>query len=194
MYTVLGAFKTRTQRVIWALEELGLNYEWINAPPQSEQARAINPSGKVPALMVDGDLLADSEAILSYLCDKHKGIGFCAGTIDRARQDAHLAFAAEQIDGPLWVQLRTKRLTGEEPFALSEAVRIWLQDAFEKLQNAIGDGPYLMGEAFTIADIFTAQCLGWAKGEGHMLPKPVLEYYRRCYARPAAVLMRQKYL
>ena len=58
-------------RVLWALEELGLEYIHHSAAPRSEQVRALNPLGKIP-ILVDGDaVLTDSTAILTYLADKH---------------------------------------------------------------------------------------------------------------------------
>lgn len=193
MYKVIGSFRSRTQRVLWAMLELELPFEWVNVAPGSSEAKAYNPTGKVPALIVDDKLLSDSEAILSFLCDFHNQLGFKAGTIERAKQDAKLAFANEFFDAPLWMQSRTQRLSGSVCEELSLATQSILQMGFARLEADFIEGTYLMGESFTIADIYTAHCLGWAKGEGHILPPSVLAYYRRCYARPAAKLMRETY-
>ena len=194
MYKVVGSYKTRTQRVLWALEEIGVPYEWINARPQSDEVRKFTAAGKVPALVIDENVLVDSEAILSYICDRHGSLGALAGTIERAQQDAHLAYAIEHIDAPLWMKMRIKRLSGLVGPEFEEGVSLILSTAFEQIGAHVRTREYLMGGNFTIANIYTAHSLGWAKGEGYPLPKETLAYYRRCYARPAAQQMRTKYL
>lgn len=193
MYTVIGSFRTRTQRVLWACEEMGIAYEWSNARPQSEEVRAVSAAGKVPVLVADGTALVDSEAILSFLSDRHQMLGFEAGSIERARQDAHLAFAIENIDAPLWMRERTNRFAGSVPDVLNLSVEKILNQAFDVIAEQTKGKKYLMGDIFTIADIYTAHCLGWAKGVGLTLSKEALAYYRLCYARPAAKAMREKY-
>ena len=59
MYTVIGDLKSRAFRVVWMLEELGAPYTHRAAAPGSEAARAVNPSGKVPVLMVQDAALSD---------------------------------------------------------------------------------------------------------------------------------------
>jgi len=102
MYKVIGSIKSRTLRVLWMLEELGQTYDHDPAAPQSDAARAANPSGKVPTLIVDGVAITDSVAIITYLADRHGALTAPAGTIDRARQDAMTCFIVDEIEGPLW--------------------------------------------------------------------------------------------
>ena len=54
MYTVLGSTKNRTLRVIWTLEELGVSYDQVVGDPASAEVKALNPTGKVPALILEG--------------------------------------------------------------------------------------------------------------------------------------------
>ena len=58
MYKVIGFPKTRAFRVLWMLEELGLDYDVDPVKPRSEEAKAYNPSGKVPVLLVDGEAIS----------------------------------------------------------------------------------------------------------------------------------------
>ena len=92
MYTVLGSTKNRTLRVIWTLEELGLTYDQIKGNPGSAEIKALNPSGKVPALVVDGEVLPDSVAIMSFLSDRHDDLTFPAGSVERLRMEGHIHF------------------------------------------------------------------------------------------------------
>jgi len=71
MYQVLGNVRTRTFRVLWALHELGLEFEHMDFPAQSPEALKLNPSGKVPAMIAEGETIIDSVAIITYLADKH---------------------------------------------------------------------------------------------------------------------------
>ena len=103
MYTVLGSTKNRTLRVIWTLEELGLPYDQVKGNPGSAEVKALNPSGKVPALVVDGEALPDSVAIMSFLSDRNNALTFPAGSIERLRMDGHIHFLVEEFDGLLWV-------------------------------------------------------------------------------------------
>ena len=59
MYKVFGSSKDAAFRVVWMLEELGQGYEVEPVRPRSETARAYNPSGKVPILLVDGEPILD---------------------------------------------------------------------------------------------------------------------------------------
>jgi len=54
MYEVIGSSASRTFRVLWMLEELGIAYTHVPAMPQSPEARAANPSGKVPVFRDHG--------------------------------------------------------------------------------------------------------------------------------------------
>ena len=71
MYQVIGTARSRSMRVFWMLEELGQEYEIIESGPRSKAIAEVNPSGKVPALIVDGKALLDSVAIMQ-LIDKKK--------------------------------------------------------------------------------------------------------------------------
>ena len=85
MYTVIGTTKSRALRVLWMLEELEQPYDHIPAGPRSDEARRHSPSGKVPALLVDGEAITDSVAIMTFLADRHAALTFPAGTVERAR-------------------------------------------------------------------------------------------------------------
>jgi glutathione S-transferase len=101
MYKVIGSSKNRSMRVYWALEEMGLDYEMVLISPRSDEALQHNPSGKVPSLVVDGETINDSVAIIQFLADKHGKMTFPAGTIKRAQQDSFTQFCVDEIEGAL---------------------------------------------------------------------------------------------
>ncbi len=106
MYKVIGHPQSRTMRVLWLLEELGLAYEVVPSKPHQETIYAVNPSGKIPALIVDGETIYDSTAICTYLADKHSGLSFPTGTLERARQDSFTNFALDEMDSILWMSAK----------------------------------------------------------------------------------------
>lgn len=170
------------------LEELGVPYEHIAAAPQSDEARAASPSGKVPVLVVDGVVISDSTAIIQFLADKHGACTFPAGSIERAQQDSLTQFILDEFDAVLWVAAR-------HSFVLPPELRLpdiknslkWELDRSQKaLVARMGDGPYLMGQTFTVPDIILAHCLGWAMSAKFDITEPRLTAYaEHVRARPA---------
>lgn len=163
MYTVYGKVMTRAFRVIWMLEEIGAPYELVPADPQSAEVTALNASGKVPVLKVDDDIITDSTAILTYLADKHGALTYPAGTIERARQDALTHMILDEIDAVLWTAARHSFILPEERRVPD--VKDSLKWEFERNLSRLADrleGPFLMGDQMTIADIIGTHCLNWA--------------------------------
>ena len=187
MYTVLGSTRNRTLRVIWTLEELGVPYNQITGAPGSEDVNAYNKTGKVPALVFDGEVFTDSVAIIYFLSDSHNLLTFPVGSLDRLRMDGHINFLLEEFDSLLWVAAKNSFIN--PPDRRAEAVKPVLKWEFERSLERLEqrlEGNYLMGEKFTIADILATHCLNWATTakfpEGNEIIK---KYEIRCRAREA---------
>lgn len=165
MYQVIGKTQTRTLRVLWTLEELGLDYDHVQAPPRDPAVVAVNPAGKVPVLIAEGVPITDSLAIMTYLADRHAALTFAPGTIDRAHQDALTHFVNEELDQILWMAARHSFVLPEEHRlpAIKDSLRWEFEQSQRRLVPRMAeDGPFLMGETMTIADILLAHCLRWA--------------------------------
>lgn len=163
MYQVIGGIQSRAFRVMWTLEELGQPYEHIECKPHSPEALAANPSGKIPALRDGDEVLTDSTAILTYLADKHGALTYPAGTIARARQDSLMHMVLDEIDAILWTAARHSFVLPEERRV--PEIKPSLMWEFERNSKRLADclqGPFLMGDTMTIADIVAAHCLNWA--------------------------------
>ena len=165
MYQIIGHPMSRAFRLMWMLEELGQPYEIDPVSPQSEAARAINPSGKVP-LLRDGDhLIADSVAASIYLADKHGQLTAPPGTAERAHINSLLFFILDEIEGPLWTKAKHTFVLPEK--LRVDAVRNTATKEFDRglanLAARLGDGPYLTGADFTFADVILGHCIGWAE-------------------------------
>ncbi len=188
MYTVIGTTRSRAARVIWMLEELGQPYEHIPARPHSPEILAHSPAGKLPALLVDGAVLTDSTAILTYLADHHQALTFAPGTLGRARQDGLTNQILDEFESLLWTAAR-------HSFVLPDAERVpvirpSLMAEFSRNQARfaaqMGEGPFLMGKPMTLADILLAHTLLWAQAANFPPLEPRLtEYLDRLTMRPA---------
>ncbi|SHF60168.1 glutathione S-transferase [Litoreibacter ascidiaceicola] len=188
MYTLIGLTKTRTFRVKWALEELGLPYTQLQAAPRSEEAIEYNPSGKVPALIADGATLTDSTAIITFLADKHNGLTLKAGSLGRARQDGFTHMILDEFDSVLWTAARHSFILPEEKRVpeVKESLKWEFARSETTLVAQMGDGPFLMGDEFTIADIILAHCLDWAIGAKFGISQSRLkDYLSNVHTRPA---------
>lgn len=189
MYRVIGTVKSRAFRVLWMLEELGQPYELVEAFPRSEEARAHNPLGKIPALVDGDDVLTDSVAIMTYLADKHGGLTAPAGTVARARQDAMTLWLIDELDALLWTQ-------SKHAFVLPEKLRVpdissTLHKEFARNSDTFAgmleqSGDFIMGDEITLPDLLAVHCFGWAFGADFPpLPDSVKAYAKRLRARPA---------
>lgn len=171
------------------LEELALPYEIDACLPHAESAKALNPSGKIPVLVEpDGGTLLDSIAIVQYLADQHQRFTFAAGTRERAVQDSFTQFAADDLETPLWTAAKhsfvlpaDKRVRAVKPTCNWEFGR-----SLQALEARLGDGPYLMGEEFTVADLIMTNCILWGRmAKFDPPPKRVEDYAERVSSRPA---------
>jgi glutathione S-transferase len=187
MYTVLGSTKNRTMRVIWTLEELGVPYKQVVGNPGSAEVKALNPTGKVPALIVEGEVLTDSVAIITFLSDRYNALTFPAGSVERLRMDGHIHFLLEEFDSLLWVAAKNSFINPVEQRA--EAVKPVLKWEFARSLQRLEErlqGDYLMGDTFTISDIVAAHCLNWAFIAKFPEPSEALKAYaKRCRGREA---------
>lgn len=187
-YRVIGSRKTRTFRVLWALEELGQDYDWVDAAPRGPEALALHPSGKVPLLQHYGSVLSDSVAIMTYLADRHGALTAPAGTLARARQDAVTLWLIDDVDAILWAAAKHSfALPPERRVAELKPVLKWeFQRAADTLAGHLGDGPFLTGEAITLTDILAAHCLAWARvARFPDPPAPLRDWLSDMQARPA---------
>ncbi len=187
MYTVIGKPMTRAFRVIWALEELGQAYDLNTAAPHSPDILAVNPSGKVPALVEDGEVITDSTASITYLADKHGALTAPAGTLARAKQDAVTHQILDEIDAVLWTAARHSFALPEEQRvpAIKDSLRWEFERNIARLEQRL-TGPYLMGETFTIADIICVHCLNWAYSASFPVEsRALLDYSKAVRSRDA---------
>ncbi len=204
MLKVFGYPNTRTLRVTWMLEELGLDYEYQLVDMEKGEARssaylATNPSGKVPSLMVDGAVLTESAAIVNYLASLRPDIELVphGNSYRRALYDQWCFFAVAELEQALWTIAKHK-------FALPAAQRCaavipsaeWeFQQALAIFSKGLGEQPYILGPHFTAADILLAHTLFWGMAFKQDIEFGNLkEYIGRTGVRPALAAARSREL
>lgn len=152
------------QKAVWALEELALPYERIEAGGEhgivNEPAyRALNPNGLVPTLEEDGFVLWESNAILRYFAGSHGGVlALPEDPRERARTDQWLDWQATAFTPAMrncfWQLIRVEE--AERDSAAIEASRGASEPLAAMLDRQLSDTPFVAGERFGIADIAVA--------------------------------------
>ena len=173
MITVHHLNNSRSQRVLWLLEELGLPYEIVHyqrdpktmlAPPE---LRAVHPLGKSPVVTADGLTLAESGAILETLTERYGDGRFApaAGTPEALRYRYWLHYAEGSAMPPLLLKLVFSQLPRRAPALLRPLVKGIANKALTGFvdpqlrthaafwEGELGRAPWFGGQAFGAADI-----------------------------------------
>jgi glutathione S-transferase len=186
---------TRSIRVRWTLQELGIDFEPIRVNLVAGEHRRpeflkINPAGKIPVL-VDGDLvLTESVAIVLYLAEKYSGKGLLpAGLNERAAVNRWLLFAATELEQPLWRIARHTALYPEERRLPSDVILASdeFKDMASVLEKHMQGRQFVVADSVSVADFVTAYTLDWGNEYKLLEGCPQLRtYMKRMYARPNA--------
>ncbi len=188
---------TRSIRVRWTLQELGIEFEAVTINLRAGEHRSpaflkINPAGKLPVL-VDGDMvLTESIAIVLYLAEKYPEKKLIPTDLrQRAQLFRWLLFTATELEQPLWRIARHTSLYPEDK-RLPQEVALARNDfaAMAKvLEEHMQGRDFIVGDTVTVGDFVLAYTLDWAKAVNLLDDLPCLEaYVKRMYARPRAPL------
>jgi glutathione S-transferase len=159
MITVHHLENSRSQRILWLLEELGLPYEvrryerdkaTMLAPPE---LRRVHPLGKSPVIEEDGQVIAETGAIVEYLVDKADGrLGAPTHRADALRYRHFLHYA----EGSLMPPLFTKLVLGRVPLFGKMAQKKFqpmIEVHLDYVEAALAERPWFAGQEFTAADV-----------------------------------------
>jgi glutathione S-transferase len=208
MITVHHLNNSRSQRVLWLLEELGLGYEITHyqRDPKTmlapEALRKVHPLGKSPVITDGSVTVAESGAILEYLIDRY-GNGRLvppAGSPEHLRFRYWMHFAEGSAMPPLLMKLvfttieRTKMPFFVKPIAMGISRRVQgtlvdpnLKRQLDFMEAELGKSEWFAGEAFTAADIqmsFPVEASAQRAGLDASRPK-LMAFLKRIHARPA---------
>ncbi len=186
---------SRSFRVLWLLEELGLDYRLETYSIRDGSMRspaflAISPAGRVPALEIDDLVMVESGAIVQYLCELHPGAGLmpAPGHAERPRFLELTGFA--ETMGSLIENLNLQHLFLRNPEDASPVVikilTARLRGTLAALQKMLGDNDHLLPSGFSAADVMMGFNLLAAPHYVALEGFPALEnYWRRISRRPA---------
>jgi len=162
----------RTLRALWALEEVGAPYEYVEVDIMHGQGREprflkINPGGKVPVLDDDGIIITESAAICMHLAEKFPESKLLppAGTLDRTACYKWVSFILTELDAPLWTVAKHRfGLPKERRVAAVIDTAGWeFGVAVKIMATGLAGRHHLVGDSFTVADILAGHTLLWAK-------------------------------
>ncbi len=165
---LIGVGKSRAFRCLWVLEELGVQYQYIPAMPQSSEAKEHNPLGKIPILVDDEFVLYETNAIINYLCDHHgsaKNLIPPPNTQQRSLYDQTMSVLATELDTQgLWIHRKHHDMGeffGHIPDAVEHA-RKYFHKTNRTLIQQLKTNSFLLGNDFSAADIVYVHCLDWS--------------------------------
>lgn len=171
----------------WMLEEAGAEYDTVvldyASTMKGPDYLAINPMGKVPAIVHEGRTVTECAAICAYLAEAFPEAGLAPTEAERANYYRWLCFAAGPVE-----QAVTNRSAGFEPS--EERGRMFGYGSYDRavdvLEQAVSAHAYVAGERFTAADVYVGSQVGWGLQFGTLPKRAAFEdYYGRVSGREA---------
>lgn len=197
MIRLYHAPRTRSVRVIWACEELGVPYEIVSVPFGAEKPAELvakNPGATLP-LMTKGDVvLFESVTMMEYVAESHGPTDLVVGPDEPGHWDYRqmLLWGEATLAAPINFLVGTVFRGPEDQHGnfTAELVRSTFERRLRVVSQRLETSDYVVGDRFTLADISVAYALQLAKdveplGLKAMIPDPVFDYMRRLADRPA---------
>ena len=176
----------------WMLEEVGAPYrtellQW--GANKSPDYLAVNPMGKVPAIVHRGTVVTEGAAICAYLADAFPQAGLAPGLAERGAYYRWLFFAAGCIEAAV----TDRSLAVEIPPGRDMMVGYGSFDkVIEVAETAVSGTDFIAGDTFSAADVYFGSQIGWGMQFGSIEKRPAFEaYWDRISSRPAAVRARE---
>ncbi|MCW5603250.1 MAG: glutathione S-transferase family protein [Burkholderiales bacterium] len=193
MLRIYGSANSRTLRVLWMADELGIRYEhkdWLPRAPETRtpEFHALNPNYRVPVIDDDGFVLSESMAINLYLAKKHKSPLYPADPKHEALAWQWCLWETDRLDRQIVDYVRhTKALPeAERKPEVAEAAYKQVVPAMDVLETALTKSEWLAGPAFSVADLNVAGALYRALTIDIGRWPRVDAWLKRCWERPAA--------
>ncbi len=183
---------SRSFRVLWLLEELGLEADLVmhsirQGTMRAPEGMAVSPAGRVPALEVDGGAVFESGAIIETLCERYPGLGRAPGNGERTAYLQAMWFAETMAS--LIEQLNMNHVFLRDP---SQASPVVIKLLTGRLRNTVAAmdgmvaGEWLLPSGFSAADVMFGFNLRAVPYFVALDPWPGLQAYKaRMEARPA---------
>lgn len=184
---------SRSQRILWLLEEIGAAYDikYYDRDPITNLAPsaliAVHPLGKSPVIEDHGRVITESGAITEYLCERHGGGHLVPerGTDDHTTHLEWLHFAEGSAMTPILLRLYTARI-GEAAAVLEPRIAQQLDSHFSYMEDRLLPSGHFIGDSLSAADImlsFPAE-IAIMQGMAPRYPK-LADFVNRCHDRAA---------
>jgi len=191
MLTFFHAPRSRSSRILWLLEELGVPYDTKlveikrrdGSGGADEAYRVVNPHLKVPSVVHDGHPVIESSAICLYLADAFPAAKLAVpiGDPERADYVTWLVYSGADFEPAIIGKLlQWKNLA----YSIADP-----DEVVDHVERTLGQSDYIVGAQFTAADIMICSVLQFAMEVSKVIPpRPIFEaYVKRCTSRPACV-------
>ena len=200
MIKLYGFPQTRSVRAAWALEEAGAEYEYELVNLRTGEHKqpaflAINPFGKIPTLVDDGQAISESAAICTHIAEKFPAAKLIpTDAKGRAEYFQWLFFVVSELEVHLWTAAKHDRFLPEDKRIPAIAnTSFWeFEKAATVLSTHLKDRQYIAGEQFSAADIICVSVLHWAHHVKIALDDTLLNYMNRLSERPALARARKR--
>jgi glutathione S-transferase len=179
----------------WMLEEVGVPYtvELIDFEKQEHKSAkflAINPMGKIPAIVHGKTVVTEAAAICAYLADAFPAAKLAPAIDDPARGTYYrwLFFGAACVEPAVG-----DRAFGRPPVRPSALGYGSYEDTINALEQAVSQGDYILGDRFSAADVYVSSQIGWGMMTKGIDPRPAFQaYVERTNQRPAVKRMMEQ--
>jgi glutathione S-transferase len=161
--------------------QLPISVERVTLGDPNSPYRQINPTGRVPALLLDNQtLLTENTAILPYLADLKPGTELFApaGSVERAQIQGWLGYVATEVHvGAFRPINRPERYSADESAfpGIRQRALEQLSNALKPIEARLAQTEYLVGNRFTVADAYLGVFLGWSARVGVLNDFPALQ-------------------
>ncbi|MCA9582745.1 MAG: glutathione S-transferase family protein [Myxococcales bacterium] len=179
---------SRAANVVWMLEEVGCEYtlEYVDLAAGAHKKpplRDLNPMGKLPVL-VDGDaIVTEVAAIGLYLADRYAP-GRLAPALDAPKRAPFLRWS---FYSPSVIEPGCAAKASSAEYRSSSVGWGTYDEMLDAITAAIGDGPWLLGDTFSMADVIFGGTVRWMTQFGMLERRPeYMAYVDRLNARPAS--------
>ncbi len=196
--TLYYAPGTCAQAVRIALHEAGaphraVRIDFAAGEQRGPAYRAVNPKGRVPALATEHGVLTETPALLAYVAQRFAQAQLApADAFGFARMQEFNAYLASTVHVAHAHRPRASRWADEPEAqaAMQRKVPANMAECFDVIErHYLGEGPWVMGDQYTVADGYLFTVAGWLEGDGVDIARfaRVHAHFRRVAARPAVV-------
>jgi glutathione S-transferase len=171
---------SRGRMVHWMLEEIGAPYRielirFDKGENRKPAYLAVNPMGKIPAIVHRGTVITETGAIITYLADAFPAAKLAPAPGDAARGTyLRWMFFGQGCIEPALIDRMLSRPPADRPTALGYGT---YDDVLAAVEKALTPGPYILGSEFSAADVYIASQLGFGLMMKSLDPRPIFQNY-----------------